>query len=204
MKRLAILGASGHGKVVADLAEQCGWEVVFFDDTFPQLQLNGAWRVVGNTVDLLHQIDKYPQVSVAIGHNRTRLAKLALLQHSGFTAVTLVHPRAFVSSRAVLGAGVVVFAGAIVNAFANVGDGCILNTLCSVDHDCDLGAGVHISPGVNLAGSVVVGEASWIGIGASVRQLLKIGSDVIVGAGAAVVNDIQDGLTVVGVPAKSR
>ncbi len=204
MKRLAILGASGHGKVVADLAEQCGWEVVFFDDAFPQLQLNGAWRVVGNTADLLHQIDKYPEVSVAIGHNRTRLAKLALLRNSGFTAVTLVHPRAFVSSRAVLGAGVVVFAGAIVNAFANVGDGCILNTLCSVDHDCDLGAGVHISPGVNLAGSVVVGEASWIGIGASVRQLLKIGSDVIVGAGATVVNDIQDSLTVVGVPAKSR
>jgi len=202
--RLAILGASGHGKVVADLAEQCGWEVVFFDDAFPQLQLNGAWKVVGNTADLLHQIDKYPEVAVAIGHNRTRLAKLASLRNSGFTAVTLVHPRAFVSPRAVLGAGVVVFAGAIVNAFANVGDGCILNTLCSVDHDCELGAGVHISPGVNLAGSVVVGEASWIGIGASVRQLLEIGSDVIVGAGAAVVNDIQDGLTVVGVPAKSR
>ncbi|MNJ71095.1 UDP-N-acetylbacillosamine N-acetyltransferase [compost metagenome] len=84
-----------------------------------------------------------------------------------------------------------------------IGPGSILNTGCSVDHDCVLGTAVHISPGARLAGGVKVGDLSWVGIGASVRQLVRIGSDVIVGAGAAVTTDVADAQTVVGVPART-
>jgi acetyltransferase-like isoleucine patch superfamily enzyme len=90
----------------------------------------------------------------------------------------------------------------VVNADSQIGQGSILNTCCSVDHDCILGEAVHISPGVHLAGDVHVGDRSWIGIGAAVRQGVRIGSGVIVGAGAVVVSDVADGLTVIGVPAK--
>jgi acetyltransferase-like isoleucine patch superfamily enzyme len=96
-----------------------------------------------------------------------------------------------------------VFASAVVNAYATVGEGAILNTGCSVDHDCTLGLCVHISPGARLAGSVNVGDGSWIGIGACVRQMLRIGSNVMVGAGAVVVCDISDNRTVAGVPART-
>jgi sugar O-acyltransferase (sialic acid O-acetyltransferase NeuD family) len=202
MKRLAILGASGHGKVVADLAELCGWTVVFFDDAFPDVQCNGAWPIAGKTEELLQQADGFAGVIVAIGHNRTRLAKLKLLRENGFVVETLMHPGAYVSRHAVVEPGSVVFAGVVVNAFVQVGEGCILNTLCSVDHDCRLGAGVHISPGAHLAGGVHVGDGSWIGIGASVRQLIGIGADVVVGAGAAVVGEVPDNVMVVGVPAR--
>lgn len=202
MKRLAILGASGHGKVVADVAELCGWDVAFFDDAFPDAQRNGAWTIEGRTDELLQQADRFAGVIVAIGHNRTRLAKLRLLRDNGFSVVTLVHPQACVSRHAVLEPGCVVFAGAVVNAFARVGEGCILNTLCGVDHDSVLGAAVHVSPGACLAGGVKVGEATWIGIGASVRQLIRIGADVVVGAGAAVISELPDNVTVVGVPAR--
>ena len=202
MKRLAILGASGHGKVVADVAELCGWDVAFFDDAFPDAQRNGAWAIEGRTDELLQQADRFAGVIVAIGHNRTRLAKLMLLRDRGFSIETLVHPQACVSRHAILEPGCVVFAGAVVNAFARVGEGCILNTLCGVDHDSVLGAGVHVSPGACLAGGVTVGEAAWIGIGASVRQLIRIGADVVVGAGAAVVSELPDNVTVMGVPAR--
>lgn len=202
MKRLAILGASGHGKVVADLAELCGWDVAFFDDAHPGLQRNGVWSVLGTTDDLLQQKNEFSGAVVAIGHNRIRLEKMALLEQTGFTLVTLLHPQASVSRHASIGKGSVVFAGVVVNAFAEVGEGCILNTLCSVDHDCQLGAGVHVSPGAHLAGAVQVGDASWIGIGACVRQLMRIGDDVVVGAGAAVVSDVPNNVTVLGVPAR--
>ena len=71
------------------------------------------------------------------------------------------------------------------------------------EYDCVLADGVHVSPGANLAGAVSVGVCSWVGIGASVKQCLLIGSNVVVGAGAAVVSDVADNLTVVGVPAKA-
>lgn len=202
--RLAILGASGHGKVVADTALQAGWrEVVFFDDAWPQLKANGCWPVVGTTRDLLARVSEFDGVIVGIGNNRIRLAKHLDLAAAGARMATIVHPHATVSRFATLGAGSVVFAGAVIQVDCQLGEACILNTHAAVDHDCQLADGVHICPGVAMAGLVHVGDASWVGIGASVKQLVHIGCDVTVGAGAVVVDNIADGLTVVGNPAKS-
>lgn len=204
MRRLAILGASGHGKVVADTAEVCGWQsVVFFDDAWPTKARNGAWPVEGGSADLLKRLSDFDAVLVAIGDNRIRLEKLAILKAAEARFARLLHPAATISQHAVVEDATVIFAGAVVNAFATVGIGCILNTGCSVDHDCVLEAGVHVSPGAHLAGGVRVGEASWIGIGACVRQSLCIGARVTVGAGAVVVTDVADGVTVTGVPARA-
>ncbi|MFJ4386903.1 acetyltransferase [Pseudomonas sp. NPDC089408] len=203
MKRLAVLGASGHGKVVADTAQHCGWEQVdFFDDAWPGRTHNGHWPVVGDSAALQARLQDYQGVIVAIGNNGIRHAKLEALSGAGAPLVSLLHPMAFVSQYASIGPGSVVFAGAVVNADARVGYGAILNTGCSVDHDCVLGNAVHVSPGARLAGAVSVGDRSWVGIGACARQLTRLGCDVTVGAGACVVSDVADGKVVVGVPAK--
>lgn len=201
--KLAILGASGHGKVVADTAECCGWQSIeFFDDAWPGLRENAEWSVVGDTAALMRRLADFDGVVVAIGSNRIRHAKLLELRTAGAPLTTLIHPAASISRYAAIGEGTVVFAGAVVNAEARIGPGGILNTGCSIDHDCVLGDAVHISPGARLAGDVQVGDLSWIGIGASVRQQIRIGQRVMVGAGSAVVSDIQNDVTVAGVPAK--
>ncbi|WP_447780858.1 acetyltransferase [Pseudomonas plecoglossicida] len=204
MKRLAIFGGSGHGKVVADTAELSGWsDILFFDDAWPTRTRIGKWEVVGTFVHLLQRLQEFEGVIVAIGDNSFRYEKsITLLQHSA-PLTTLVHPAATVSAYATIGPGSVVFAGAVINAGACVGLAGILNTGCSVDHDCVLADSVHISPGVRLAGGVKVGDRAWVGIGACVRQMVSIGPDAIVGAGAAVVSDVVGGETVVGVPARS-
>lgn len=203
MKRLALLGASGHGKVAADTAEACGWStVIFFDDAWPVMKYNGAWPVDGGTAQLMRNLSDFDAVLVTIGNNRIRYDKLMELKAAGARLATLLHPSAVISRYANIAEGSVAFAGAVINAYAQVGMGCILNTGCSVDHDCALSAAVHVSPGARLAGGVRVGELSWIGIGASVRQSVQIGRGVMVAAGAVVVADVPDDATVAGVPAR--
>lgn len=202
MKRLAIFGASGHGKVVADCAECAGWqEIEFFDDAWPKLKTTGSWQVVGDTKLLINDLDKYDGVIVAIGNNITRLKKQEELNINGAQIVSIVHPVAQVSRYVNLGAGSVVMPGAIINTDSTLGACCIINTGATIDHDCVLGDGVHVSPGANIAGGVSIGNRSWIGIGSSIRQLVKIGDESIVGAGAVVINDVADTCTVAGNPA---
>lgn len=203
MKRLAILGASGHGKVVGDAASLCGWDgITFFDDAWPRIETLGPWRVMGSAADLGRGAVSFDGVVVAIGHNATRLEHQRALQRQGLPIVTIVHPAATVSRWAAVGPGSVICAGAVVNAVAMIGAACIVNTCASVDHDCVLADGVHLSPGVHLGGDVRVGERSWVGIAASVNHGLSIGAGVTIGAGAAVVEDVRDGVTVVGIPAR--
>jgi len=203
MTRLALLGASGHGKVVADIAELLGWdEVVFFDDAWPGLNNNGPWPVVGDSQRLYDKLASYDGVLVSIGNNSIRANKLSKLINLHARIISLCHPTACISRYADFGLGSVVMASAVVNAGVSSGIGGIFNTGCTVDHDCIIGDYVHVSPGAHLAGGVKIGTRSWVGIGSCVRQEITLGCDVVVGAGAAVIKDIPDNVVVKGVPAK--
>ncbi|KXS55377.1 MAG: Trimeric LpxA-like family protein [Marinobacter sp. T13-3] len=203
MKRLAILGASGHGKVVADAAEAAGWqEIVFFDDAWPDLTENGPWLVKGNTDTLMEALAEYDGVVVGIGNNAIRAGKQLELSEAGATVVKIIHPAATVSPHVRVGIGSVVFAQAVVNACATVGTGAIVNTGSVVEHDCVVGDFSHISPNAVLAGGVRLGTQCWVGAGASVRQLLEIGKSAVVGMGAVVTKNISAGSVVAGNPAK--
>lgn len=201
MKRLAIFGASGHGRVVADIAECCGWQVSFFDDAEPMDGATLGLPYCGTFEAVLERKEDFEGVFVAIGNNGIRMRKYHELLKAGFSMPSLVHPSASVSRYVQLAEGTVIMPGAVVNAGARIEFACIVNTAASVDHDCILEAGVHVSPGAHLAGQVSVGTCSWIGIGAIVRQQISIGSHAIIAAGAVVVKDVQDATTVIGVPA---
>lgn len=203
-KKLLIVGAGGHGKVVADAAFVSGlWrEIVFIDDQFPELSASGSWNVVGPISDVPSLLVRYPNLVVAIGNNKLRLELLRKFQNIGFALPSIVHPSAVISPIARIGKGTVVFANAIVNACAAVGDGVILNTASSIDHDCLISDGAHISPGVHIGGGVRVGPCAWIGIGATVINGISIGADAVLGAGAVAISRVPDKGTFIGVPAR--
>jgi len=204
MKQLALLGASGHGKVVADAALAAGWQVVvFFDDAWPGVSVNGHWPIFGGIAALLERLNEFDGVLVTIGNCTVRWQKQQILQAAGARLATVVHPHACVSLFARLGAGTVVMGGAVVSVDAVVGEASIINTGATVDHDCTLAHAVHISPGAHLSGNVTVGACSWVGVGSAVRQGVCIGAGVVVGAGTVVVKSVPDGLIMIGNPARA-
>jgi sugar O-acyltransferase (sialic acid O-acetyltransferase NeuD family) len=201
---LLILGAGGHGKVVADAAEfseQWG-NIAFLDDKFERDTKHAQWDIIGRMQDLALYAGEYDGIVIAIGDASARMKWMSQVHALGFSLATIIHPRAVISTNVNLGEGSVVMANAVINYGVKIGAACIINTAATVDHECQLAAGVHICPGTHLAGNVSVGECSWVGIGASVIQGITIGRHVMVGAGATVINNINDDLTVIGTPAK--
>ncbi len=200
MNKLVIIGASGHGKVIADIAENVGYsDIVFLDDS-PHAVSCGSYNVVGKCSDAATLAES--DFVVAIGNAVIRKKIQTELSNAGLNIVSLIHPSAVVACTATIGEGTVVMAGAVVNPYAKIGRGCIVNTCASVDHDCVIGDFVHISVGAHVAGTVTVGDNTWIGIGASVSNNVSITGGCMIGAGAVVVKDINEPGTYVGVPAR--
>lgn len=191
LKKLLIIGASGHGKVCADIAEKMGkWNEIVFADDHP---VEGfPYPIIG---DSHMPWDGDCFIGIGDGAIREKLSQ-------GRRLVTLIHPSALIGDRVHIGIGSVVMAGAVLNPDAVVGEGCIVNTCASIDHDCVVGEYVHIAVGAHLCGTVHVGKGTWIGAGATVKNNISICGGCMIGAGAVVVKNIEEPGMYVGVPAE--
>jgi len=204
-RRVLVFGASGHGKVVADVARAAGHELAGFVDDDPERQAAGLWGLpVIGWDECVRRGDDLgrPVIALGIGDNRARERVFERVLADGFEVVTVVHPSAVVAPRARLGDGVVVMALAAVNPDAEVAAGAVLNTGCVVEHDCRVGRFAHLSPSSALGGGVAIGDRVHLGLGAVVLPLVKVGADARVGAGAVVHRAVAPGVTVAGVPAR--
>jgi len=201
-ERLLIIGASGHGKVVADIALKMNkWQSIAFLDDNKSLKKSMGLEIIGNLSDVFTYIED-SDIFVAVGNNITREKIQEKIESTGAGIPLLVHPDAVIGDQVYLGIGTVVMAGVVINCSTKIGKGCIINTGSTIDHDNIIEDYVHISPGVSLAGTVKVGKSSWIGIGSTVSNNVNITSGCIVGAGALVVRDITEPGTYIGVPVR--
>ena len=198
MKKLVIIGASGHGKVIADIAVKIGYkEIVFLDDD-EKIKNCAGFPVVGKTTET--EAHKDGNFIIAIGNAKIR----EKIQNRTLNIATLIHPESVISRRVEIGEGSVVMAGAIINSDTVIGKGCIINTGASVDHDCKIGSYSHISIGAHVAGTCEIGKSTWIGAGVTVSNNVNVCSGCMIGAGAVVVKNIDVPGTYIGVPAKKK
>ena len=197
MRKLAIIGASGHGKVVADIARRHGYkEIVFLDDN-DSIHECGGYPVIGKSTEA-GTID----ADVIIGIGNAGVRKQIQKSIPEEKLVTLIHPDAVIAEDVEIGVGTVVMAGAVINPGTHIGKGCIINTCSSVDHDCIVDDFVHVAVGSHLCGTVNVGTGTWIGAGAIVSNNVSICPNCMIGAGAVVIKKIKESGTYVGVPAR--
>ena len=203
MNRLIVIGAGGHGCVVAEVAiSTARWSSVFhLDDQLRSPQLSIGTEVLGRLSDLNSIIQRGDEVIVAVGDNETRLRIHDVI--SGCSPLThIVAPEATLSRSASLGDGSILMPHSVVNAGASIDQACLLNTGSIVEHGVRLGRGVHVGPGAILGGDAEIGARSLIGLGASVLPGVSLVNDVILGAGAVAISDIDIPGTYLGAPAR--
>lgn len=206
MSGIAIIGAGGHGRVVASILEAANIKPAGFIDSGVKGDL--PYPVLGRDEDVPQLIKDGVIKSFVIGLGSVKggpslRGKLFdKMIAAGLSPAVAIHPSAILSPGVKLGAGTVVMAGAIINIATSIGKNCIINTGAIIDHDGDIGDHVHIGPGVTLSGNVTVGDNSLVGVGSTIRQSIAVGQDVTLGAGSVVVRDIAGGATAFGNPAK--
>lgn len=195
MNRLIIIGASGHGKVVADIAVLNGYKDIVFLDDDESIKDCAGWPVIGKSTEAPEG-----EVFVAVGNSAVREKLMGL--YADRSIPVLIHPKAIIAKGVHVGDGTVVMAGAVINPGVTVGLGVIVNTSSSIDHDCIVGNYSHISVGAHLCGTVVLGDNVWIGAGSTVSNNINICGDCMIGAGAVVIKDINESGTYIGVPSR--
>ncbi len=204
MKRIIIMGAGGHGQVVADaLMLMNEAEPVAFLDENPAVigkKILGIPVPGGNAH--LSEIE-HDGVVIALGNNQLRKRIFEELTAAGETLFTVIHPSAIISPSVKIGSGSMILAGAVINTGAEINDNTIINTNSTIEHHNVIGPHSHVAPGATLGGEVVVGEESMVGIGATVLPRVTIGNMAMLGAGSTAIGNIADGITAAGIPAKT-
>lgn len=194
MKRIIIIGAGGHGKVVADIIKLSGDKVVGYIDDKDPAEFPG-FNIIGTTADIGKTDCWY---FAAVGNCSVR-EKIMNYDVKWYTAI---HPTAVIAEGVAIGEGSCVMANAVINSSTKIGKGVIINTASTIDHDCTISDFVHIAPGVNISGTVTVGSKTWIGVGSAVSNNVNICGGCMIGAGAVVIKDINESGTYVGTPVR--
>lgn len=198
MDEVCLFGASGHGKVVKDIAASLNTTVIAFMDDEPKCDYLHETPVISSD-----KIADYVSNSfvISIGNNHLR-KNVAERISSPF--VKLIHKESIISPRVTILEGSVVMAGVKINSDTAIGAHVIINTGAVIEHDCSLANFVHVSPNATVTGNVNIGEGSHIGAGAIIIPNIKIGKWAIVGAGSVIIEDVPDYAVVVGNPGKIK
>lgn len=203
-KKVVIIGAGGHAKVVADIVEKRGDTILgFLDDNIEKdTIIIKNYKVIGdlNNRFSMSILDNNIEFIIAIGDNKRR--KEIAENTPNIKFYTAIHPNAQLGLDVNIEEGTVIMANACINSSSKIGKHCIINTGAIIEHDNIIEDYVHISPNASLGGTVKVEECTHIGISATVKNNIKICDNVIIGAGAVVVKNILEKGTYIGLPAK--
>ncbi len=202
-KKVIIVGYSGHAYTVIETAESLGLKVCYYTEK-QQLSKNPfSLNYLGSESDSDFDFSKKTSLFLlGIGDNKNRQKAAELILSKKGILQSIISPDASISKYSVVGKGVLIVRGVNLNAFTEVGDFSILNTGCSIDHECTIGKGVHIAPGAVLAGNVSIGNGCFIGANSFIKQGVKIGDHSIIGAGAVILNDVAPYSKTVGNPGR--
>lgn len=203
LNAVVVAGSGGHARVCIDILQSQGFTIAYcVGSNQSQSELSGIPVLCGDENFTTLRSLGFKNAFVAIGDSKIRQAVSYKLKQLGYDFVNAISGHAIISNRTIIGNGVAIMKGVVLNTNVKIGDFSIINTMSLVEHDCTIGHFVHIGPKAGLAGGVKVDDFTQVGIGANIIPEIVIGSNCIVGAGSVVIENVADGDTVAGVPAK--
>lgn len=203
-RKIVLIGYSGHGLVVAETAKDSNMNLCSYTEKQAMKQNPYRLNYLGfEGDDAFSSWDEPYDFVLGIGSNTIRREVAELILSKNKRLLNVIHASSNISEHTTIGKGNFIAKNAVINILTNIGDYCILNTGCIIEHDCDIANGVHVAPGAVLLGNVTVGEQSFIGANAVIKEYIKIGRNVIIGAGSVVLNDVPDDSKIVGNPGRA-
>jgi len=206
MKTLLIIGAGGLGKEVVDILQSspqgAEYDLAFVDDVIPPNTIVHGVRVLGNSSILCEVSPESTDICVAIGSPAIRRTLIEKIEGYGLSFATVIDPSALIRSSAVLETGVIISARVFVSCNTVVGSHAVINPCALVGHDVVIGRYAVVGGGASLSGGSRIGEGGTIGAGASVLYNTVVGDWATVGMGAVVYAFVENGITVIGNPAR--
>ncbi len=205
MRHLVLIGGGEHARVIAETVRAAGsYHLHGYVDpnVCPAIEALGVPRLGDDAALAAHPDAVLLLAFGSVGPSDRRALAAGTLAAEGREFATVIHPHASVSPSAVIGDGTVIFAGAVVQTGARVGAHCVVNSGAVVEHDVQLADHVQLAPGAVIGGGASIGAGTFIGLRAGVRDHVRVGARTTVGMGAAVVQDLPDGVLAVGVPAR--
>jgi len=201
MKKVIVIGAGNHAKVVIDILEEQNENIIgLLDDN-----VNNEYMLGYEVLGKISEFEKFKEdcfFIVSIGNNKIREKFYSILAKSKCKLISAIHECNSISKYAKLGKGLIINSGVSIHPDVTIGTGTIIGMNATISHDCYVGNYVHIDPGVHLTGEVQISDCVEIGTGAVVIPRKKIGRNTIIGAGSVIISDIPEYSVAVGVPAK--
>jgi len=201
--RLLIIGAGGHGRVVADVAKAANIDVFAFVDDNPKADTVKDIPVY-DSIETAIADNHYeePHFIIALGDNHVRAREYSRAVAAGLKPASVIHPSAVLSESAYVGPGSFIAAQATVNADASIGENVIVNTAAIVEHDCVVGSHAFVAPAAVLCGNVYVGAYTFVSSNATLVPNVRVGEHALIAAGAVVTKNHPDKVRLMGVPAR--
>jgi len=205
---IVVIGGGGHARVVISILKKLNdYNIIGYTDIKDRGELSGV-SFLGCDDELKEIKKKFSECAAVIGvgmvsgDDASKRAEIfQLLKTLCYEVPPVISPDAIVNEDVEIGSGTVVMDGVVINSGTTIGKCAILNTRCSVDHDCEVKDFTHIGPGAILCGCVRVGRGVLVGAGSVISQNKSIGDNCIIGAGAVAAHNCVDSGTYVGVPA---
>ena len=197
-----IIGYSGHSYVAIDILQKNNFLVEGYCDSQKKEFNPFNIEYLGSEADLPSEQFLQKNFFIGIGSNNIRKDIFSFLEKEKANTINVIHPFSSLANDVNLAKGIMVAAGVVINPQVKIGNAVICNTNCTIEHECVIDNFVHLAPGVIVCGNVSIGESTFVGAGAILKQGISIGKNCTIGAGAVVLNDVQDNITIIGNPGK--